>query len=266
MSSGYDRLPPDVKALVQTSKGRMSVPAGARSRLAARLNEAMPGLLVNAPPPGRGLGAPSFPKASPPVPSAIGGTLGGALASWAAKALLVLAVGGGTWATVRAVGRAPRAEAQAPLAVVGGQAHEAEESVPLVATVNAPAPEPDVARAVDAPLPSATARSIAKPPSAVEPPVQQTGAASLREERSLLDAARDAIVRGDPEAALAPTAAHAARFPRGVLAEERDALRIRALARLGRSEEARALLATMRADYPNSFLLPGATADVASIP
>ncbi len=82
----------------------------------------------------------------------------------------------------------------------------------------------------------------------------------------MLDAARDAIVRGEPEGALGPTAIHAARFSRGVLAEERDALRIRALARLGRLEEARALLAQLRAAHPQSFLLEGAAADVEAIP
>jgi pentatricopeptide repeat protein len=91
-------------------------------------------------------------------------------------------------------------------------------------------------------------------------------AASLREEQRLLDLARDAIVRGEPEAALPPTSTHAARFPQGVLSEERDALRIRALARLGRGDEARALLARMRVDHPHSFLLDGAGADAESIP
>ena len=88
----------------------------------------------------------------------------------------------------------------------------------------------------------------------------------LGEEQRLLDAARDAIVRGEPEAALTPTATHAARFPHGVLAEERDALRIRALAHLGRKTDAQDLLATMRAQYPKSFLLEGAAIDVDTIP
>jgi hypothetical protein len=51
-----------------------------------------------------------------------------------------------------------------------------------------------------------------------------------------------------------------------VLAEERDALQIRALARLGRKAEAQSLLKEMRANYPHSFLLEGATTDVETIP
>jgi pentatricopeptide repeat protein len=47
-----------------------------------------------------------------------------------------------------------------------------------------------------------------------------------------------------------------------VLAEERDALRIRALVRLGRLDEARALFDQLRAAYPHSFLLEGVAADV----
>jgi hypothetical protein len=82
----------------------------------------------------------------------------------------------------------------------------------------------------------------------------------------LLDAARDAIVRRELAGALTATANHAARFPRGVLAEERDAIRIRALGRLGRMAEARTLLAQLRAAHPHSFLLAGAAADVEAIP
>jgi hypothetical protein len=119
---------------------------------------------------------------------------------------------------------------------------------------------------------------VVEPPDVSSPPISvpevasarsfpaRASIASLREEQRLLDTARDAIVRGEPEGALVPTASHAARFPRGVLAEERDALRIRALARLGRLDEARESFARFRAAYPHSFLLDGAAADVEPIP
>jgi hypothetical protein len=84
----------------------------------------------------------------------------------------------------------------------------------------------------------------------------------LAEEQRLLDEARDAMARGEPERALDATAQHAARFARGRLTEERFAIRIRALARLGRRDEAEALLTAMRNRYPHSFLLDGATRDV----
>jgi hypothetical protein len=246
MSNGFDMLPPDVKALVEASKGRLSVPEGSRSRLAARLNARMPGLMLGA-----------------PTAASLAGSALGTLASWGTKALVVLAVGGATLATVRAVSHAPSVEptppaTHEPAPVVPAVARQEPEAkvVPSVSTVTAPS-ESRVTVAS-----SPTLRAV---PGAIRP-IEPPGVASLREERTLLDAARDAIVRGEPDAALASTAAHAAQFPRGVLAEERDALQIRALVRLGRSEEARALLATMRADYPSSFLLPGATADVASIP
>jgi hypothetical protein len=82
----------------------------------------------------------------------------------------------------------------------------------------------------------------------------------------LLDLAQDAVSRGDPEGAILLTAMHADRFPRGELGPQSDVLRIRALARLGRKEEARAVLAAMRESYPRNFLLEDAAREVDSIP
>ena len=91
--------------------------------------------------------------------------------------------------------------------------------------------------------------------------------AGLRGERELLDRARESMVRGDLTDTLAILATHASRFPQaGTLTEEREALRIRAAVRRGHADEARRLLSGMRTRFPNSFLLPGAEADVASIP
>jgi len=167
------------------------------------------------------------------------------------KALLVLAIGGGTAAILRAAQPVARVERAAPSAVI-------REHAVVRATRVLRAPRPDV-------WTGPTALSPAPAPPA-SPAAPLAPLASLREEQRLLDAARDAIVRGEPELALPPTASHAARFAHGVLAEERDALRIRALARLGRGDEARAVFTRLRAEHPNSFLLDGASADVASIP
>jgi len=51
-------------------------------------------------------------------------------------------------------------------------------------------------------------------------------------------------------------AQHRRQFPRGRLAEERDALAIRALISLGRTTEARQRARAFRTAYPNSFLAP----------
>jgi hypothetical protein len=65
-----------------------------------------------------------------------------------------------------------------------------------------------------------------------------------------------AIVRGQPAAGLSLLDDHASRFPRGQLAEERDALRIQALAALGRRDEALGRAVRFRRAYPQSLLLP----------
>jgi outer membrane protein assembly factor BamD (BamD/ComL family) len=70
-------------------------------------------------------------------------------------------------------------------------------------------------------------------------------------EGSLLLRARQAL-DGDPASALALTQEHARRFPNGTLAPEREVLAIEALARLGRTSDARARLDSFRARYPQS--------------
>jgi hypothetical protein len=56
----------------------------------------------------------------------------------------------------------------------------------------------------------------------------------------------------DPAGALALTDEHARQFPRGTLVPEREVLAIEALARLGRSSEARRRLDALRARFPNA--------------
>jgi hypothetical protein len=72
----------------------------------------------------------------------------------------------------------------------------------------------------------------------------------------LLQRARLALTRGEYGAALAAIAEHRRRFPSGPLREEREALRIRALEGLGRSDEARRAGERFRERYPRSVLSP----------
>jgi len=55
--------------------------------------------------------------------------------------------------------------------------------------------------------------------------------------------------------ALGVTAEHARRFRNGRLVEEREALRVRSLAGLGRHQEARRAAAEFHARFPHSVLL-----------
>lgn len=80
-----------------------------------------------------------------------------------------------------------------------------------------------------------------------DPPDGSASAAnSLGAELELLTASRAASASGRPSLALARAEAHARRFPSGVLAQERDSLRISALCELGREDEARQLADALR--------------------
>ncbi len=90
----------------------------------------------------------------------------------------------------------------------------------------------------------AIALPMTAPPAAVPSPAAPTAShqvrhesrvakpeteSDLREERALLDEAREALARHDAEGALLELSTHGSRFPHGQLAEERESLRIRAL-------------------------------------
>jgi hypothetical protein len=59
-------------------------------------------------------------------------------------------------------------------------------------------------------------------------------------------------LESDPAAALALVREHEARYAGGALVQEREALAVEALARLGRVDEARGRLARLRRDFPQS--------------
>ena len=77
-----------------------------------------------------------------------------------------------------------------------------------------------------------------------------TGAAA---EQALLDQGRRALREGRAAFALKIANQHQSRYRRGRLAEERDALRIRALSRLGRSDASREAARSFMKRYPTSI-------------
>ena len=81
-------------------------------------------------------------------------------------------------------------------------------------------------------------------------PSARSTAPSTRESQ-LLQRAQGALT-GDPARALALTDQHRRSFPTGALREEREAIAIQALRRLGREPEARARAARFETRYPNS--------------
>lgn len=125
------------------------------------------------------------------------------------------------------------------------RAHLAEEA-PRSALVMAASPGP--------------AQPIHQLARAVEPPIVAAAHSAFlnesRQELRLLRSARAAVAREDFAAALPPLTEHARRFGDGRLAEEREALRVRALAGLGRHQEARQAADRFAVRFPRSVLLP----------
>jgi hypothetical protein len=143
-------------------------------------------------------------------------------------------------------------------AAVGAAAYEIHARlapVPIARRAVASAPR----AVVSAPPPSAPAVALPEPASAPVPTVAAPGlsaADAARAELHLLRQARAAVARGDFAAALSTIAEHTHRFKGGRLVEEREALRVKALAGLGRTAEARHAAVAFRARFPRSVLLP----------
>jgi len=117
-------------------------------------------------------------------------------------------------------------------------------------------PEPPAARAsppslpaVEPPQPASSTR-IQRPHRSIAP--QESYAAELQ----LLQRAQSEYASHDFTNALVLVAEHGRRFPNGRLAEEREALRVRSLARAGRGDEARRALASFANRFPHSAFLP----------
>lgn len=140
-------------------------------------------------------------------------------------------------------------------AVVGaGGGYALRAATAPVETVRVEVPVP-VPVAVPAPAlpetPAPPSPEKARPPRAAPAPAHVTDAALARE-RSLIDTARSALLRRDAKAALAALQTHRAEFNRGGLAEEREALQIRALLLAGRAPEAHEAFRRFREKWPTS--------------
>lgn len=146
--------------------------------------------------------------------------------------------------------------AGAAAALNGGSSRPPERA--LKVDVAAPAPVP-AAPAPSAPpvppvAPEPTVRESAPSPAnaARTPRARRTDEAELE----LLRAAHSAYVGRHFANALVLVAEHARRYPNGLLAEEREALRVRSLAAAGRTEEARRAATAFAAHFPRSVLVP----------
>jgi hypothetical protein len=89
---------------------------------------------------------------------------------------------------------------------------------------------------------------------------------SLSGELAELDRARKALAAGDARQALGALVAHVGRYPASRLEQEREALTIKALIAVGRTDEARRRGATFLRVYPQSMLADSVTNALKSIP
>jgi len=116
-----------------------------------------------------------------------------------------------------------------------------------------PAPVASVGQAeVPAPLPI-VAPPVAKAPVPVRPPSASSSSA-LRAELAALDAVRSTLASGDSTGALSFLGAYFQTFPRGRLHPEAEVLRIDALAKGGRAQDAKNYAQEFLRHHPNSVL------------
>ena len=141
----------------------------------------------------------------------------------------------------------------ASAAMAYGVVHWTSERAPVEAhpAVVVASPKASVPAAIPTPIDEPP-----PPPRSHGLPLRMAPAGAIRAELLLLRPARAAVARGDFSAALHPIARHTRRFKDGRLAEEREALRVKALVGLGRTDEARRAAAGFRAHFPHSVLLP----------
>jgi len=223
-----------------------------------------------APAPGPGTGAAvSAGKAAGLSPLAIGA---GAVAAAVVVASMVWLVRGGT---PREPAPVPSSRSVAP-SVVATAAPTTPEVLTVTptpsATEHAPLAEPSAASP-----PRVASSSLRPPASNVVPAASSASSASpaspassatrddLAEESAIIGRARGTLA-SNPSATLAAVDEHARRFPRGELGSEREYLRISALRRAGRVDEAKTYARSYLAKYPSSPQAPAVKTFLAEAP
>ena len=234
MSKPPSPLPPEVSALLDRERDIPPLPAAVRARALARARAA--------------LAAGGVTRRAPPArPSRL---------RWAAAVVLGCVASG----AMAAAGYEIHARWVASRSDPGAATPPPVSAPPRPVSVATPPAPP----APEEPAPSLADTQPAPAPALATPRLSRADAA--RAELRLLRQARAAVARQDFAAALRPIAEHTHRFKDGRLAEEREALRVKALAGLGRTAEARRAAAAFEARFPRSVLLPAVSKMPASHP
>lgn len=216
MKLAEQRIDQEVEAVIEQGRQIRQTPDVVRARLLARARAAVAASRA----------------ASTPIPVLTAGWHGRRLAV-AAGALLAFGAAGAAAAVYSHVTRAPEI---APMPARVPDAPATRAGSPGPATAGRPELVPS--------------KRIARPHRPITP--QESYAAELQ----LLQRAQSEYASQDFDNALVLVAEHGRRFPNGRLAEEREALRVRSLARAGRGDEARRALAAFANRFPHSVFLP----------
>jgi len=224
--SELEPLPPDLRALLADEREAYPDDSAARARVRRRIEASVAFGAV-------GVAAGLTAASKMGLLSSLGMHGARNVKLWLALSLATGIVVGETHARVSAPPPPPPPPPPLPVVV-------AAQPVPV-----ASAPALEVAPAIPiASLPSLP--SAAPAPASVSP-------SNLSVEQSLIDTARSALARGRGDDALRATEDHARLFPRGRLAEEREALAIQALLLVSRRAEASTRADRFHKAYPGSL-------------
>jgi hypothetical protein len=236
-----EKEPFDAKTarVLGAGRGLLPEPGGAKGRVRARLAAALPG---GDPPAGEGSGSAG---AASGADATRRGGLGARVPLWTVGVAALL---GGA---VGYLARSPETR------FVTSDVQTAPIAPPVTATAAAIATP-----AATTPIPSIDVALL--PTAAPAAPAAHARGADLAAERAILDVARTALARGDGAGSLAAAQDHARKFPRGALAEEREAIAVQALVLSGDVPAARQRAERFRRAFPGSLLLPAVAAAVPS--
>jgi hypothetical protein len=256
---GRPFLPPDLRRLIQIERQVGDPPTEAKRDVAERLdrNLGLGGVMLASTPLMNVVDSPSTPR---PPPSMAAGLFG-----WKAVAGAVLAVVVGGAAALSMASQSPQAISTS----------SAQGTDRLASTPQRTPPDDQRAQSRRAPgdervtpLASAnhTPQSRAKPleQGAVRAVPRHRAVSrraspsldTLTAERTLLDGARAALLRRDAGASLAAVRNHEHSFPHGQLLEERESMRVQALALAGDIGAAQTAGERFRRHFPRSMFLP----------
>jgi hypothetical protein len=241
-------LSPRDKDLIEGARAAFGPSDGAEDRVLAAI------LSKVAPPPPSTSPSPSPLQGSGPLSSH---AATGVARAWLVKGLFLGLAAVGVGLAVRAVAPSPPAPAASSLASVTAPSAPPPAASSDVAPTGSAAPAAEIApssasseAAVVSAVPVAAPTQRAKVTSTA--PIKRDDLDALRDETAMLRDAQRALRDGNADRALALLEKHAGSHPDGVLREERLAARVQALCLAGHVDEARPVLAQLRAAAPQS--------------